>query len=65
MCRYVASLNDPYKQGQYSNVLKTLQDEHELLQQLESALGEIKSGPASTSNRQSQVIIVPKLEQLL
>jgi hypothetical protein len=44
-------LQDPYKQVQYSDVLKTLQEEHRLLQDMEAALEEIKSGPPSTSSR--------------
>jgi hypothetical protein len=53
--RFITTLNDPYKQGQYSNMLKTLQEERGLLQELESALDDIMKGPAATSSRPSQV----------
>lgn len=53
--RYITTLNDPYKQGQYSNVLKTLQEERRHLQDIELALYEFKKAPAAASSRPSQV----------
>ena len=53
-CRFIATLQDPYKQVQYNDVLKTLQEEHRLLQDMEAALEEIKNVP-STSGRTSLV----------
>lgn len=53
-CRFIATLQDPYKQVQYNDVLKTLQEEHRLLQDMEAALLEIKNVP-STSGRSSLV----------
>jgi hypothetical protein len=53
-CRFIATLQDPYKQVQYNEVLKTLQEEHALLQDVEAALLEIKSVP-TTSGRTSLV----------
>jgi hypothetical protein len=53
--RYITTLNDPYKQGQYSNVLKTLQEERSHLQDIEAALDDFKKGPAAASSRPSQV----------
>lgn len=54
LCRFIATLQDPGKQLQYSDVLKTLQEEHRLLQDMEAALEEIKNAP-STSGRSSVV----------
>eukprot|EP00878_Enallax_costatus_P033944 GHUV01037534.1.p1 GENE.GHUV01037534.1~~GHUV01037534.1.p1 ORF type:complete len:340 (+),score=102.62 GHUV01037534.1:669-1688(+) len=48
LTRFISTVNDPYKQGQYNNVLKTLQDEQRLLQDLDSALQHIKNGPATS-----------------
>lgn len=53
--RFITTLNDPYKQGQYSNLLKSLQEERALLQELESALDDIAKGPAAPPSRPSQV----------
>jgi hypothetical protein len=53
--RFITTLNDPYKQGQYSNLLKSLQEERGLLQELESALDDIMKGPAAAASRPSQV----------
>lgn len=58
--RLISTINDPYKQVQYSNVLKTLQEEQRLLQDMEAALDEIKNGP-STSGRASMVCDHAKL----
>jgi hypothetical protein len=44
---------------QYNDVLKTLQEEHKLLQDMEAALLEIKNTP-STSGRTSLVCIKPR-----
>eukprot|EP00775_Hariotina_reticulata_P014321 gene14321-47_t len=52
LSRYITSISDPYKAGQCSSVLKTLQEEHRLLQDIEAALSEIKNG-TSTSGKAS------------
>lgn len=52
--RFIATLQDPYKQVQYNDVLKTLQEEHRLLQDMEAALLEIRNVP-TTSGRSSLV----------
>lgn len=52
LTKFIATLQDPCKQVQYNDVLKTLQEEHRLLQDMEAALEEIKNAP-STSGRSS------------
>jgi hypothetical protein len=54
--RFIGGLQDPYKQTQYNSVLKTLQEEHRLLQDMEAALEEIKSSAPSTSGRSPAVV---------
>lgn len=53
--RFIAGLQDPYKLVQYKDVLKTVQEEHRILQDMEAALEEIKSGP-STSGRPAAMV---------
>lgn len=55
LSKFITTLNDPYKQGQYSNLLKSLQEERALLQELESALDDIAKGPAAPPSRPSQL----------
>lgn len=46
--RFIATLQDPYKQVQYKDVLRTLQEEHKLLQDMEAALLDIRNAPSSS-----------------
>ncbi|KAF8063864.1 AAA1 [Scenedesmus sp. PABB004] len=48
LSRYITGLADPHKQGQLSGVLRTLQEESRLLQDMEAALDDIKAGPPAT-----------------
>lgn len=53
-CRFIATIQDPCKQVQYNDMLKSLQEEHKLLQDMEAAYEEMKLVPNS-SGRSSLV----------
>ena len=67
-CRLIASVTDAHRQGQYSSVLKALQEEYCLLKELDAALCEIKQPPV-TAPRPSLVCArlackIPTAQQL-
>eukprot|EP00877_Chromochloris_zofingiensis_P010484 jgi/Chrzof1/568/Cz01g20220.t1 len=54
--RLISSANDPYKQAQYTTLLKALQDEQHLLKDIEATLNDIKYGSsASAASRPSML----------
>jgi hypothetical protein len=44
--RLAGSAGDPYKQGQYASLIKSLQEEQQLLQEMEATLEGLRSCPA-------------------
>ncbi len=64
--RLASTVNDPYKQGQYSNLYKVLQEEQALVKEIDAALNDIRNAanaPASGAGRGHASVVSSKMAQ--